>query len=256
MCPSERTFLRARSALALAFGAILLPGCVEHGLHQYMTPFDYAPIEAPPPEPPAEGAIWPGDTPSGSFLFFDQKARGVGDLVTVFVEEDVLAEGSASTDLSRDATANLGLSSDVGFQGMVSQGIRDALEFLGVDDPGTDVPSDESLNVLASETQSEFSGQGATRRSGRFRGVVTCRVVAVLPGPVFHIRGRRSLLVNHEEQFVTVEGLVRPEDISINNAVRSTALAEARLAFDGVGVVDDKQRPGWLARVLDWVYPF
>ena len=78
----------------------------------------------------------------------------------------------------------------------------------------------------------------------------------MLPGKVFHIRGRRSLLVNHEEQFLTLEALVRAEDISIENTVFSDSLAEARLTMDGVGVVDDKQRPGWLARALDWIYPF
>ncbi|MFQ5416755.1 MAG: flagellar basal body L-ring protein FlgH, partial [Myxococcota bacterium] len=89
----------------------------------------------------------------------------------------------------------------------------------------------------------------------RFRAVVTCRVLNVLPGGVFHIRGRRSLLVNNEEQFLTVEGLVRKEDISINNTVASASLAEAQLGLDGFGVIGERQHPGWLARVLDWIYP-
>ena len=49
---------------------------------------------------------------------------------------------------------------------------------------------------------------------------------------------------------------MRPEDIRIDNTVPSAVLAEARVTVDGIGVVDDKQRPGWLARALDWVYPF
>ena len=81
-------------------------------------------------------------------------------------------------------------------------------------------------------------------------------MVNVLPGNVFHIRGRRSLLVNHEEQFLTLEALVRQEDISINNTVSSVSLAEARLTVDGIGVIDDKQRPPLFARVIDWIYPF
>jgi flagellar L-ring protein precursor FlgH len=87
-------------------------------------------------------------------------------------------------------------------------------------------------------------------------GTLTCRVVEALPGDVFRIQGRRQILVNHELQLVTVEGLVRRQDIAIDNTVSSTQLAEVKLTFDGIGVIDDKQRPPILARVLDWVMPF
>ena len=81
-------------------------------------------------------------------------------------------------------------------------------------------------------------------------------MLGVLPGGVFHIKGRRSLLVNREEQLLTLEALVRQDDIGIDNTVDSSVLAEARMRLDGIGVIDDKQGPGWMARVLDWVYPF
>jgi flagellar L-ring protein precursor FlgH len=71
-----------------------------------------------------------------------------------------------------------------------------------------------------------------------------------------HVRGRRYVVVNHEAQLISIEGLVRREDIGIDNKVASTALAEAQITYDGLGVLDDKQRPGLLARVLDWAYPF
>jgi flagellar L-ring protein precursor FlgH len=63
-------------------------------------------------------------------------------------------------------------------------------------------------------------------------------------------------LVNHELQLVTVEGLVRRQDIAIDNTVSSTQLADVRFTFDGVGVIDDKQRPPLVGRMLDWVLPF
>ena len=76
------------------------------------------------------------------------------------------------------------------------------------------------------------------------------------PLMVSGVRGRRTIVVNHELQLLTVEGLVRRDDIGIDNTVASTALAEARLTLDGVGVIDDKQRPPLFARFLDWFYPF
>ncbi len=245
---------RACAALLLGLLVALCGGCVENGLRQAKTPFDYAPLPQPELPPPAAGAIWRGDSPSGSFLFFDQKARGVGDQVTIIVQESVQAEGAASTETTREGVLNASVSSDIGFAGFVQKAFSKLFSLFGVNSSPTLAPG-ETVNAVQSSTTNDFAGDGSTRRSGSFTAVVTCRVVAVLPNDVFHVRGRRALLVNHEEQFITIEGLLRQEDISINNTASSASLAEARLTLDGIGVVDDKQRPGWLARILDWVYP-
>lgn len=246
---------RLLPALLLSIALVPTSGCMTHAIRQKRTPSDYGPLSLPTRNHAEEGSIWPGTAPSGSFLFFDQKARGIGDLVTVVVDESISADSSASTDLGRSSSVSAGIASDVGFAGMISQSIRSILETLGVDDPGRDVAKGSNVNVVAGDTANDFAGDGSTSRQGRFRGVITCRVVNVLPGGVFHIRGRRSLLVNNEEQFLTVEGLIRKEDISIDNTVASASLAEARLGLDGFGVIGEKQHPGWLTRVLDWIFP-
>lgn len=247
--------LRAARATALIWVVLFASGCMQHAIREKLTPPNYQPLTAPQPSVPHEGSIWPGTAPSGSFLFFDQKARGVGDLVTVVIDENVSAEGTASTDLSRNSGVGADATSDIGITGLISQAGRDALKALGVKDPGRDVAEGSSLNVVRSNSNNDFEGDGTTRRAGRFQATVTCRVLNVLPGGVFHIRGRRSLLVNNEEQFLSIEGLVRKEDISIDNRVASASLAEARLGFDGFGVIGERQHPGWLARVLAWIYP-
>lgn len=254
----------SRTSLPALLVLCVLPatGCVETGLKNWAEPFDYAPIEAdaPPvsaPEPrtvPDSGAIWNGQTASGSFLFFDEKARGLGDLVTIVIDEAMQAEGSALTDTERTSSIGATASSDLGIAELFTKPFSELAELLGADTVDPAVGAD--ISAIQAQNSNVFEGEGSTQRSGRFTGVVTCRIVNVLPGKVFHVRGRRSLVVNHEEQFLTVEGLVRQEDIGINNTVLSSALAEARLTLDGVGVIDDKQRPGLIARVLDWVYPF
>jgi flagellar L-ring protein precursor FlgH len=50
--------------------------------------------------------------------------------------------------------------------------------------------------------------------------------------------------------------MVRPKDISADNIILSTYIADARIAYSGSGVVNDRQRPGWLTRILDIVWPF
>lgn len=244
------------SALVLFAIAAGSAGCVEVALREADEPFDYTALPEPHAPGPADGTIWPGDYPSGSFLFFDRKARGVGDLVTVVLVEDVRALGEANTEVESTSRLSAQVDSDIGFADLVSRPVRGFLRFLGFDDPGEGVTLGETLTAIDAETENEFEGEGTTERRGTFNGVVTCRVVQVLPGNVFHIRGRRAIVVNHEMQYLTVEGLVRREDVRIDNTVPSTFLAEARLTYDGLGVLDDKQRPGWIARIFSWIYPY
>jgi flagellar L-ring protein precursor FlgH len=242
--------------------ALLLPlvvsvtGCVEVAVREARIPSDYSPLLLPPPPEPSPGAIWRGDRTSGSFLFYDRKARGVGDLVTVRVLENFSAVGSASTSLDKRSEIAAGLSSDIGLGQLVSQSAIWLLGKLGVTDAGVDAGPTDTVNVLEADNESRFEGDGETTREGRLTAIVTCRVLAQHPGGILHVRGQRTIVVNHELQLLTVEGLVRRDDIGIDNTVASTALAEARLTLDGVGVIDDKQRPPLFARLMDWLYPF
>ncbi|MEZ4330191.1 MAG: flagellar basal body L-ring protein FlgH [Myxococcota bacterium] len=217
---------------------------------------NYEPVEPPPAPAPTPGSIWSGATQSSSFMFFDEKARRVGDLVTVVIVEQTQAEGDAKTETDSERKVSAALSSDVGFQKLISSPIRGLMRIFGFDEPGVTRAEGAGLNFIESGMKNEFTGEGNTSRRGSFTGVITCRVVAVLPNGILHIRGRRSVVVNHEAQYISLEGLVRPEDLTIENQVMSNEIAEMRLAYDGLGVLDDKQRPGWMTRAIDWVYPF
>ncbi|MCP3983646.1 MAG: flagellar basal body L-ring protein FlgH [bacterium] len=231
-------------------------GCVETAMRDIAMPRRYpAPPRAPGP-PPTEGAIWSGGTAGGSFLYFDRKARGIGDLVTVLVAENPSAAGTASTELDHSTTYNASLTSDIGFTQLLQEGAGELFKALGIDGAGGTAAAGEEVNVISGSGGSEFDGDGQTARSGQFTAIVTCRVVDVLPGGVFHVFGQRQIAVNHDLQWITVEGLLRREDISIDNTAPSSVLADAKLTYDGIGVIDDKQRPPLISRLINWVYPF
>ncbi len=240
----------------LAVCALASTGCVEFALRETMRPTVY---EIPPPPPPADptpGAIWTGGSAAGSFLYYDRKARGLGDLVTVVIRENLAAQGSATTALDKSSAISADATSDLGFTDALQDVSWKLFELLGFGNTGTVIPPSATLNVLDSNQSSSFEGDGQTQRRSTMTGTLTCRVVEALPGDVFRVQGRRQILVNHELQLVTVEGLVRRQDIAIDNTVSSTQLAEVKLTFDGIGVIDDKQRPPLIGRVLDWVMPF
>ncbi len=101
-----------------------------------------------------------------------------------------------------------------------------------------------------------FSGNGTTERSAQITATVAVRVMQVLSNGNLYVEGAKETTVNRERQYVTLAGIIRPEDISSLNTITSDAISDLRVELSGDGVVTDKQRPGWLTNVLDNVWPF
>lgn len=194
----------------------------------------------PPSAPISEtGSLW-SDSGYQQFLYYDQKAKAVGDLVTVKVVESSSASRTASTSLSRDSSIEAGVSALAGLETQAAT-LRPELK-----------PS----ALLGASTSNNFEGDGSTTRSGSLTAVITAKVIQVLPNRNLVIVGQQEVKINNELQILTVRGVVRPQDIAINNVVLSTYIADAKIEYAGTGVVTDKQKPGWLARTVDKVWPF
>jgi flagellar L-ring protein precursor FlgH len=106
------------------------------------------------------------------------------------------------------------------------------------------------------KAKNKFGGKGATSRADTLTGTMSVHVTEVLPNGDLRIEGHREVKINGETQTMTLSGVVRRVDVDTRNTVLSTAIADARIEYTGLGVVDDVQRPGWLVRLLDWLYPF
>jgi flagellar L-ring protein precursor FlgH len=183
-----------------------------------------------PPEAPhyTDGSLWATDR-AGS-LFEDTRARRVGDLVMVRVSEN--ASGTKKAATSTDRSSHLATAIDTFFTAPVAGRNFD----VGLD--------------------STFDGSGSTTRSGQLTAQVAAVVREVLPNGNLVIEGNREIQVNGEVQIIRLTGVVRPVDISTQNVVLSSRIADARITYTGVGVVDEKQRPGWFARLVDYLTPF
>ncbi|HQI82847.1 MAG TPA: flagellar basal body L-ring protein FlgH [Deltaproteobacteria bacterium] len=184
------------------------------------------------------GSLW---SPGAKFydMYSDRKARQVGDLVIVQIVESSSANKEASTEASRESSMD-----------------HSVTNFLGL-------PLDRSSifgyglepSIQASST-SEFSGDGKTTRKGTLSAVVTARIMRVLPEGNFVIKGKKQIRVNDESQYITVSGIIRPDDILWNNAVLSSAIADLRVDYYGAGILGDQQNKGFLARAMDKIWPF
>ena len=190
--------------------------------------------------PSTPGSIWPGETLRNS-LFQDMKARYVGDTVTVLISENANAVKAASTSTARTSSDNAAI------QNLFGVPLNMGMKF-------------NAANPFSPQFQdsynSKFAGNGTTKRSGVLTAVIAARVVNVLPNGNLVLEGRKDMVINNELQYIVLSGMVRPEDLSNNNTVSSNQLSDARIEYSGNGVLSDEQRPGWLRRIFDNVWPF
>lgn len=209
-------------------GCMMKPSATWKAPSTQLTPLSPPPIQS---MPIIEGSLY--SPQMGVNWYTDLKARNVGDIVTINIVESAKASKNASTKTSRNS--EFGAS----WSGVLSK---------------------LSGNWFGDEHKAsfdnEFEGKGETTRSSQLNAYITAQVIQVLPNGNLVIQGSREVRVNNENQYINIRGIVRPEDISANNIVLSTFIAEARIELTGQGVIADKQRAGWFTRILDWIWPF
>ena len=193
------------------------------------------------------------DPDQASYLFTDNRARRVGDIVVVNIVENVSATNKATTKSEKDSSLNFGVENFFGQSRMRALPLGAPLGLRG--GIGFNTPVGTTPMIKASSA-SKFNGNGETKREANVSASVAARVVKVLNGGVLQIEGARQIKVNGETQIIVVRGLVRARDVGPDNSISSTYLADAKIEIYGQGILADKQKPGWLTRILDHIWPF
>ena len=235
-----------RRNLLLCMTLIFLTGCAglsKEPSHMVQTSKIQKPkFDVYEPPKPEEGSLWSEMSEVG--LFQDMKARKVGDIVTVRIIEDPEAALNANTKTSRTSSVDAAKLKFLGYMKALAEKNSRLAQ-----DPGTD-------NLISASLSTAFDGKGTSDRDGHVKAYITAVVEKVLFNGNLYISGQREIRVNNETQYITLSGVVRPKDITSSNEVSSTYVADARITYSGNGPVADKQKPGWLGRVLDYVWPF
>ncbi len=169
----------------------------------------------------------------------DTRAGRVGDVVVVVISEAADAQGDATTKLTKDSSATMGVDSFLGVMAALAKA-----------HPGID-PS----KLLSYASKSTFAGDGSTTRKGQLSAQIAVRVSRELPNGDLFLEGTKVILINSEEYHLYISGVVRPADIAQDNTVASQRIADAQVEFTGRGDVADQTRKGWLGRLLDTLNP-
>lgn len=178
--------------------------------------------------PAAPGTIYNG---AGSFdLFMDLRARAVGDILTILLVERTDASKESSTSTARGSSVDTGLPTFAG---------------RPITSNGTPILNNE----LSSDTT--FDGQADSSQSNRLDGSITVTVAERLPNGNLLVRGEKLITINQGEEFIRLEGIIRPVDIGPANTVESTKVADAAITYSGRGNLQATNRPGWLTRFFN-----
>lgn len=176
---------------------------------------------------------------SSRSMFADKRARLVGDILTIVVQENTSSSKQNATKTSRssgiDAAINTFLYSPAA-SGMLTHNGK--------------MPA---VNMAA---KTSFDGGGQIQNTEKITTRIAVRVVDVLPNDNLVIEGKRQTKISGETTDAVLRGVVRSEDVAANNTVFSYNIAEASIHYVSKGVVSDSQRKGWFTRVWDKVAPF
>jgi len=201
------------------------------------------PMPQPPPHSPRIGAdkasLWSGG--SGS-LFIDQRAREVGDIITVVINIRDRARMQNETIRTRDTSENMGMPRLLGLESL-----------LGDIMPGS---NDDTQTLADFGSRSTTRGNGEINRDENIQLKVAAVVTDRLPNGNMVIAGRQEVRVNFELRELRVAGVIRPEDIDPDNTVDYDKIAEARIAYGGRGQITDVQQPRYGQQIYDIIIPF
>ena len=229
--------LLSLGACSTAIEAVRGPELAPIGYPAALTPVSQQYI-TPDPRPASANSLWR----AGARTFFgDQRARNVGDILTVSIDINDRAQTQNSTQRSRSNEMNTGISNLFGLETQMGDAFPSGF------DPA---------NMIGLGGESGSTGSGVISRSERVNLTIAAVVTAVMPNGNLVIQGRQEVRTNREVRELTVAGIVRPEDISSANTIAHSQIAEARISYGGRGDVSRMQGAPAAQSLLERFSPF
>ncbi len=204
---------------------------------------DYKPVDMPMPEPEKPYAntnsLW---RPGSKGFFKDQRASRVGDILTVEVS---ISDKALLENKTEQKRKNGGESVKIG-------------ALAGFDKyAGKILPGGANLsNLIDTSSSRDITGDGSIDRNEKINVKMAALVTQILPNGNLVIAGKQEVRVNYEMRQLFMTGIIRREDISVLNSIKSEKIAELRVAYGGKGTISNLQQPRIGSQILDVISPF
>ncbi|MBR5910120.1 MAG: flagellar basal body L-ring protein FlgH [Schwartzia sp.] len=180
--------------------------------------------------PASAQSLWSNNDGHTENLYFsDNKARNVGDILTIIISETATTSATRSSKNSKSGSVNM----------QAGIGVFDFLNNI--------FPASISGN-------DSFKADGSSTSTNRASGRVSVTVVEVEPNGNMVVEGTQSIWQNKNEHKITLRGVVRRDDVTYANTVSSAQVADATIRFDGKGPLNSKQRQGILTQIFNILF--
>jgi flagellar L-ring protein precursor FlgH len=203
---------------------------------------DYRAVSMPMPSPQVvsrqQNSLWASDRQA---FFEDQRADNVGDILTVTIDIQDKAELDNESERTRESGENAGLGALLGYEADLAAILPDTVQ---------------NNALVGAAADSNFKGEGTIDREEKIQMKLAAIVTQILPNGNMVIEGRQEVRVNYEKRILELAGVIRPQDITIDNAISYDKVAEARVSYGGKGQITDVQQPRYGQQVYDVLFPF
>ena len=221
--------------LLTAFAVAVLSGCASNGQNPMPDDPYYAPVL---PEERAQPVVPNGSLFQAEYadsLYSDITAQRLGDIITVQLQERTTASKSANTETSKESNANL-----------------PTPQLFGRDVTLNGNPLSASIGGTR-----DFTGDANADQSNTLNGDITVTVIRRLANGNLIVRGEKWMRINTGDEYIRLTGMIRPQDVSPDNTIPSTRVANARIEYSGTGSLASTQEQGWLTRFFNSpIWPF
>lgn len=190
-------------------------------------------------------SIWAKRDQSKTDLYADAKARHIGDVLTVLIAEESKVDNKSNRNMNKDTSRSVNFNGQLGIVEKTPSG-----EVVG-----NYLPRMPGMTMAAASTN-KFDSKADYKDERSFEDAITVVVIDVMPNNNLVVLGTRTREIAGDKQVIEVSGIVRPTDITYGNTIKSQQIANFAIVTKNTGYAAAFNRPGWLGRFFDIVWPF
>lgn len=175
-------------------------------------------------------------------LWQDQRARNVGDIITVLLDERTMSSKSSGTDIKKEDSIDMSVNPLMGANPNFH----------------VDAITSQTLNLdTTAENNREFGAESGADQSNMLVGSISVTVHEVWPNGLLLVKGEKWMTFAQGDEFIRIEGLVRAKDVDPDNQILSAKMADARITYSASGALAEAHEQGWLSRFFgSHLWPF
>jgi flagellar L-ring protein precursor FlgH len=234
-----------RSIVTIIASIILISGCSSKPQIDINTsPKMQVVKKVTPPVKNRKGALY---TRRGSSLFADKKDLQIGDIIQVLISESLTNDSTNSREIKGDSTSSLG--------GGLLTPLSPTTQTTGSKNRVNKFNSNFGIG-FSSKSSNSFKGSAKSAADEEFTTTISAIIEQTYQNGNYFIKGGKEMLINGQKQNIKISGVIRPYDISPENTITSSQIANLKIFYEKDGEEMDSMSKSWGTKLIESIWPF